>query len=61
MGRNCLEEFLTDKCEHCPFWEDGSNGRVGCAIPAPIMACPAFAKMYNIEQGVNSNAETCTP
>lgn len=62
MGRNCLEEFLTDKCKHCPFWWDGSNTPgVGCGIPAPIMMCPAFAEMYNREEGVVSNAETCTP
>ncbi len=45
--KNCLEEYLTDKCAVCIFWADGTDDRgIGCAIPAPIMECPAFAKMY---------------
>jgi len=44
--KNCLEDYLTDKCGGCPFWCDGTDDRgIGCAIPAPIMSCPFYAKM----------------
>lgn len=49
MPKNCLVEFLTEDCERCPFWSSIENS-VGCCIPAPIMECPSFAKMYEEEQ-----------
>lgn len=49
--RNCLEGYLTEKCQGCPFLADGTDDRgIGCAIPAPIMKCPAFAKMCKEEE-----------
>ncbi len=53
--KNCLEEYLTDECNRCPFWTDGTDDRgIGCAISAPIMLCPAFAKMYQEEESKRS-------
>lgn len=49
--RSCLEGYLTEKCSGCPFWLDGTDNRgIGCNIPAPIMDCPAFAKMFKEEE-----------
>ena len=58
MPKSCLDGYLTDKCAGCPFWSDGSDDRsIGCNIPAPIMRCPAFAKMYDEENGTNYSKE----
>lgn len=54
--RNCLEGYLTESCENCPFWADGTDERgIGCAIPVPIMSCPYFAKVC--EQEAKSERE----
>lgn len=46
--KSCLDGYLTEKCANCPFWDDGTDDRgIGCAIPAPIMECPYFYKMFN--------------
>lgn len=51
--KNCLEEYLTEKCHTCPFWSDGSDKTcVGCCIPASIMECKYFAKMYYEENKI---------
>lgn len=45
---NCFEGFLTEHCEGCPWWADGTQGKgLGCATPFPIMACPHFKEMYD--------------
>lgn len=56
MPKSVLESgaSFTEGCEHCPFWNDGTkniNGMTGCGccIPAPIMECPYFRKMYEEE------------
>lgn len=46
MGKNCLEEYLTDSCQNCEFWRNDEIA-CGCCCPFPIMHCEAFAKMYN--------------
>ena len=46
MGKNCLEEYLTESCQSCEFWRNDET-TCGCACPFPIMHCEAFAKMYN--------------
>lgn len=46
MGKNCLEEYLTESCRNCEFWRNDETAR-GCACPFPIMHCEAFEKMYN--------------
>lgn len=59
--KNCLEEYLTEKCANCPFWADGTDNRgIGCVIPAPIMYCPYFAKMFN-EQETQRKMEKVLP
>lgn len=46
--KNCLDGYLTEECANCLFWADGTDDRgIGCAIPAPIMDCSYFAKMFN--------------
>lgn len=45
MGKNCLEEYLTDSCQKCEFWRNDETA-CGCGCPFPIMHCEAFAKMY---------------
>lgn len=57
--KNCLEEYSTEKCESCPFWADGTDDRgIGCAIPAPIMDCSCFAKMFNEREAVQRTENT---
>lgn len=52
-GRN-----FTEGCGTCPFWADGTDNRgYGCAIPAPIMACPYFSKMYEEEEKKAKNSQ----
>lgn len=49
--RSCFDGYLTEKCSGCPFWADGTDDRgIDCAIPAPIMSCPAFAKAYKEDE-----------
>lgn len=49
--KNCWDGYLTEKCANCPFWADSTDDRgIGCAIPAPIMGCPYFAKMFNEQE-----------
>lgn len=50
MGKNCFEEYLTDKCSTCKHWRNDENS-VGCCCPFPIMECDAFAKMTEKEEG----------
>ena len=50
MGRNCLVEYLTPECATCPDWKNTAT-ECGCGIRAPIMECPAFARMYEQENG----------
>ena len=42
MNNNCFDGYLTHDCDKCPYWRDGSDDSIGCAIPLPIMYCPAF-------------------
>ena len=45
---------FTEGCVTCPFWSDGEDDRgYGCCIPAPIMECPFFRKMYEEEEAKN--------
>lgn len=46
MGKNCLEEYLTESCRNCEFWRNDETA-CGCYCPFPIMNCKAFEKMYN--------------
>ena len=47
MPKSVLNGYLTDKCEKCPFWADGTDERgLGCAIPFPIIECPFFRKIF---------------
>lgn len=48
MVRNSSDGYLTEGCEHCPFWSIGNV--TGCCVPAPIMTCPCFAKLCTEEQ-----------
>ena len=50
MGRNVLEGFLTEQCEKCEFWQDGSNDTLGCGYPGPIDNCDAFKKMFEANE-----------
>ena len=63
MPRSCFDGYLTDGCVTCPDWADGSDPSkgFGCACHFPIMECEHFRKMYEEEEGVASNAETCEP
>ena len=52
MGRNCLEEYLTDGCASCDDWSDGTGEKtaVGCCCSFPIGMCPHFAKMMKEDE-----------
>lgn len=59
MPKSVLTEGtnFTEGCSTCPFWEDGTEGRgYGCGIPAPIMECRYFRKMYEEEEAKNEEA-----
>lgn len=57
--KNCLVEYLTEKCVNYPFLADGTDDRgIGCAIPAPIMGFPYFAKMFNEREAVQRTENT---
>ena len=54
--RSVFEGYLTDDCEKCPFWSDGTNGTaLGCAYIGPIMNCSSFKRMYE-EDAKNEEA-----
>lgn len=44
---NCLEGFLCEACNGCPFWCDGSDNKYGCAYPGPIEHCKPFKKVFD--------------
>ena len=59
MGKNCLEEYLTESCQNCEFWRNDETA-CGCNCPFPIMQCEAFAKMYNeAEQALAERNKQC--
>lgn len=54
MPKSCLDGYLTEGCETCEYWEDGSNldKGLGCNCNFPIMWCAHFEKMYNENEGI---------
>lgn len=45
--KNYLYDYLTDECDGCLFWGDGTDDKgIGCDLPAPNIDCPFFAKVY---------------
>ena len=60
MPKSVLTEGtnFTEGCANCPFWLDGSDNRgYGCGIPAPIMECQYFRKMYEEEEAKNKKGK----
>ena len=55
MAKSCFNGYLTDECEACEYWRDGTipGKGIGCGCPFPIMQCEAFARMLEEEEVEN--------